>query len=96
MTTFDEIPAEILAEYRDIKILPDGTVCGLHRFIYTWGLMIGLDLYGYADRYCYASLEAAQAALKAWNGDGEPTGWHRHPDTGRRRDLETGREWVAR
>lgn len=28
---------------------------------------------------------AAVAALIAWNGEGEPSGWMRHPETGRRR-----------
>ena len=92
----DQIPAEILADYSEIKILPDGTICGLHRFLFTWGLIIGIDPSGYADRYCYHSFAAAAAALAAWDGEGEPIGWHRHPVSGRRRDLETGREWIAR
>jgi len=50
---------------------------------------------GYEDRWCYHTKEAATAAFEAWNGEGEPDGWHRHPGTGRRRNPETGEEWVA-
>jgi hypothetical protein len=39
----------------------------------------------YDDRWCYHTMEAAKAALDAWDGVGEPAGWHRHPATGRRR-----------
>lgn len=48
----------------------------------------------YDDRWCYHSVEDARRALEAWDGEGEPQGWHRHPPTGRRRNLETGEEWV--
>ncbi len=49
----------------------------------------------YEDRWCYHGRDAAMAALDAWNGAGEPTGWHRHPMSGRRRDVEAGTEWIA-
>jgi hypothetical protein len=48
----------------------------------------------YVDRWCYRDLEAAAAAARGWDtaaawtgrpGGPEPTGWHRHPGTGRRR-----------
>ncbi len=32
----------------------------------------------------YPSLPAATAALLAWDGEGEPEGWIRHPASGRR------------
>ena len=56
------------------------------RFMYTTGIVTGKigDRFGYSDRWCYASLDKAKAALDAWNGTDEPTGWHRHPDSGRR------------
>lgn len=47
----------------------------------------------YEDRWCYHTYADAKAALDAWNGEGEPEGWHRHPPTGRRRD-EYGVETV--
>lgn len=38
----------------------------------------------YDRRWCYHTREQAKAALDAWDGTGEPTGWHRDPVTGRR------------
>lgn len=39
------------------------------------------------DAYCYPSVPAAMAAALLWDGQGDaPTGWHRHPRTGRRRE----------
>lgn len=56
------------------------------RFMFTTGIVTGKigDRFGYADRWCYRSVDHAKTALDAWDGTGEPTGWHRHPDSGRR------------
>ena len=51
----------------------------------------------YQDRWCYHTADDAYAAALAWTGeypDTEPTGWHRHPTTGRRVDAH-GRRYVA-
>jgi len=37
----------------------------------------------------------AQRALAGWDGTGEPSGWHRHPSSGRRRNA-AGEEYVWR
>lgn len=39
----------------------------------------------YDDVWQYQSIAHALEALLEWDGTGEPTGWHRHPATGRRR-----------
>ena len=40
-----------------------------------------------ANAFCYGSRTQAIAAAEVWNGEGDaPDGWHRHPETGRRRD----------
>lgn len=72
-----------------------GIVC-IHRFMFTWAILAGMATWGYEDRWCYSSYAKARAALDAWDGaDGtEPSGWHRHPATGRRVD-EDGRQYVA-
>src|SRR5213594_3620298 len=47
------------------------------------------------DGWIYPSLEAALAAAKAWDGQDEPAGWHRHPTSGRRRPGgDPEREYV--
>jgi hypothetical protein len=72
-----------------------GFVC-INRLMYTHAILADLTHLGYGDRWCYKDYDAARAALDAWDGqDGtEPSGWHRHPNSGRRRD-ENGHETVA-
>jgi hypothetical protein len=42
------------------------------------------DYLSIEDNYCYHGYAKAKAALDAWDGEGEPTGWHRHLPSGRR------------
>lgn len=56
---------------------------------------------GYDDRWCYvdplAALRAARRWGGPWGGVAEPDGWHRHPNTGRRREGgDPKRETIAR
>lgn len=51
-----------------------GTLCGVQRFAFTWGLAVGLDAEGYSHRYCYADLRDALEALDTWDGQGHPPG----------------------
>ena len=47
-------------------------------------------------RWCYHEQGAALAALDAWDGTGEPAGWHRAPFTGlRRKDGDAAQEEVG-
>lgn len=71
-------------------------VCPL---IYTHAIVTGRigDRTGYDDRWCFSSREQALAALDAWDGAGEPMGWHRNPASGRRRpDGDPSMEYVSR
>jgi len=95
MITPNELPQAIRQEYVTMRNLPDGRLCGIHRLMFHWTMHVDIDFVGYAERYCYQSLEGALIALIQWNGSGDPEGWHRHPKTGRRRNLETGEEWIA-
>lgn len=50
------------------------------------------------DGWCYQAEQTEQAwrAVLGWDGEGEPEGWYRHPDTGRRRpDGDPAKEHVA-
>ena len=49
------------------------------------------DYVGIDTHWCYATREEAEVALDAWSGYGEPEGWIRHPETGRR-VSQTGEE----
>lgn len=90
-----DISPEILSYYDAIRDLPDGRTIGVHRLMFHYTLHIGIDLWGYSDRYCFATKALAMKAFDEWDGQGDPEGWHRHPRSGRRRDLATGEEWVA-
>jgi hypothetical protein len=74
-----------------------GRICAIQRLMYTWALLADLTTWGHAadGRWCYASYDKARAALDAWSGeDGtEPDNWHRHVQSGRRRDPD-GTETV--
>ena len=76
--------------YSDIRILPGRRYVAIMPLLYTHAIIIGSigDQLGYADRWCYGGRAAAIAALEAWDGQGEPEGWHRHPGTGRRREYD--------
>lgn len=67
-------------------------------YAYTWAVIVGCYRWadaGHDDRWCYKTRLAAAAAAHVWDGHGEPVGWHRHPDTGRRRpEGDPTREYV--
>ncbi len=50
---------------------------GLNRMLFTVALVYGFDEVGYTHRFCYSDYRKAKAALDAWDGVGEPDGWHR-------------------
>jgi hypothetical protein len=86
------------AGYSDYKQFPNGRNAAIMRLMFTHAIVSDLTRYSYEDRWCFASYEKAQAALAAWDGeeDAEPQGWHRHPDSGRRRpDGDASKEYVA-
>lgn len=76
------------ANYTDARDLGDGRYAAIMPLMFTHAIITGRignkDMY--EDRWCYAGYDKAAAALEAWDGTGEPDGWHRHPGTGRRRE----------
>lgn len=85
----------------DMRDLGDGTWVMVRRLLFHWMMVRGDfgDLIGYFDRWCYADEALARSALAAFPlhpGSGyEPSGWHRHPPSGRRRvDGDPAREYV--
>jgi hypothetical protein len=82
-----------LAEYALVRRLPDGRLCGVKRLLFHWTIHVGITFTGHDERYCYATFAGAASALEAWDGEGEPDGWHKHPSSGRRRDPATGETW---
>lgn len=60
--------------YTDLVELPSGELCGLMKFLFTTGLIVGLTKYGYRVRFCYEYTNEAREALKSWDGQHYPPG----------------------
>lgn len=60
--------------YSDVRMIQGKGWCGLRRFIFTTGLVVGIDEVGYVGRYCYKHHAGAKEALKSWSGKGDPDG----------------------
>lgn len=71
----DAALVEFLEEngYTNIRVIA-GKYCGLCRFIYTTGLVVGLNAAGYERRYCYENFADAASALAEWTGVNHPSG----------------------
>jgi hypothetical protein len=58
--------------YSNVRPIEGGYV-GLTRLLYTTGLCVGLDHYGYESRYCYGDRSQAERACNAMKDvDDEP------------------------
>lgn len=71
-----------------VKYLTDGRRIDVTPMTYGKGrlhIAPTADALWYDDEWCYERLDDAFVAALAWDGTGEPVGWMRHPDTGRRR-----------
>jgi len=100
--TLEEISKEYgihigdLEAYTALKRLNDGRLVGIMPLMFHWTLHVDINPFGYADKYCFATRDMAETAIVEWDGHGDPGNqWHRHIGTGRRRNLETGEEWIA-
>lgn len=81
---------------KHIREIRPAVFAGIMDLMFT-AAIVTCDLGNYSDfsdRWCYTDAAKAKKHLDAWNGNGEPDGWHRHPATGRRVNLETGEEYV--
>lgn len=78
------------------RVLDDGRVLAVAPQIFTYRLVIGPVGAGWIDDcWCYHDLRTAVDQVGTWDGVGEPTGWHRHPFTGRRRpDGDPAGEYI--
>ncbi|BAO90657.1 hypothetical protein [Caballeronia cordobensis] len=81
---------------RPFKVLDDGRIAALQT-INTWLIALAVGIYGHGheDAYYYRSRDDAKRALDDWTSKGEPQGWIRHPQSGRRReDGDPAREYI--
>jgi len=49
-------------------------LCAIEKFIFTYGLDIGLSMWVRQGRYCYEHLQDAVTAIATWDGQGHPPG----------------------
>ncbi len=85
--------------YRVRMMADDPTILSMHdmgdghclivaRLLFHWTVRrseIG-NFDSYIERWCYAAPLLAEASIIEWRSrgfEGEPLGWHKHPDTGR-------------
>lgn len=60
--------------YTHLCLKPGAGVCGVMPFLFTGGLVVGMAERSYKGRYCFETLSEAAAALKSWDGVGDPPG----------------------
>lgn len=60
--------------YKFPRQLASGEWIALCPFIFTWGLVKGLDDIGYKERWCYGNINDALKAVANWDGEGDPPG----------------------
>jgi len=72
---------------RPFRVLNDGRVATIQvMHLCLVAIVVDIHGYGHSDAFYYTSREQATRALEQWDGTGEPQGWVRHPQSGRRRD----------
>jgi hypothetical protein len=85
-------------EYTHYTVLPNGRDACICKFAFTYAILADITEWGYGDRWCYETRGKAIHGLGEWmqrDGEGEPEGWHRHVDSGRRRpDGDASKEYI--
>ena len=103
---FEKYRANLMADDPTISLMlprADGYCLIVKRLLFHWTLLLSEigDYVGYDDRWCYATqtgANGAEDAARRWLAEGtsEPTMWHRHPKTARRRpEGDPSREYFA-
>lgn len=71
----------------EYKAIGDDMYAAIKPLLFHWTMIVGQvgDYMGFEDRWCYENRAKAEAGLRAWDGTGDPSGWHRHPKSSRRR-----------
>ncbi len=72
--------------YGAVRFIAGRRWAGVRQLYATGAIVSGRmgDRTGIDERWCYHSIGQAIAALQAWDGKGEPAGWHRHLPSRRR------------
>lgn len=78
----DELRLEQLRDYLtqngyyNLRVVPGRGICGLMKFIYTIGLVEGLNEINYEGRWCYPKSKIIESvvAITLWDGKEDPIG----------------------
>lgn len=69
--------------YIGVKEIEGHGICACLQFLFTIGLVTGIDNFGYKGRWCYGSMVEAVYALDTWDGSGDPPGnWIKYKGEG--------------
>lgn len=69
----DELIRDLESQgYVLIREIPGRGLCALHKFLFTTGIVWGLDDTGHKGRWCYPNVVTAVVAYTQWNGIGDP------------------------
>lgn len=87
----EELKKTLEAEgYYDLREIEGRGVCGLYPFLFTVGLVCGLDESGYKGRWCYGNKVETITALRVWDGQGDPPyKWIKYKGVGGERSNQT-------
>jgi len=65
-----------LGEYRDVRLLDDGSIIAIGELMFTRAIYMDLDLNGWGRRFCFEDRDlATEQYAKIKTGDDQPTGW---------------------
>ena len=60
--------------YWPVKQMANGELAGIQDYMFTAGVVIGIDPVGWRTRFCYETRAEAEQTLAAWDGNGDPPG----------------------
>lgn len=71
-----ELAERLRAQYRDVRILPDGSIAALCDLLFTRAIILGCDELGYSRRFCFENRSLAdQRFQELQSEDDEPQGY---------------------
>ena len=78
--------------YTRLRVIPGRGICGVLKYLFTWGLTYGINDIGYEGRWCYDNHIEPTIYLEEWDGTGDPKGnWIKYKGTGGERSNENSR-----
>lgn len=84
--------------YTDYTRFSGGRDAAIAKFAFTYAIISDVTEWGYGDRWCFETYAKARESLDEWksrDGEGEPSLWHRHPSSGRRRPFgDASQEYI--